>query len=381
MTITRISPQTNPTMFKLFSELAAATTLFTQPFGTLPDNREAELYVLRNTAGMEAHITNYGGIVVKLMVPDRDGNLANVSLGFDNVEAYVKDNPYFGALIGRVGNRIAKGKFTLDGQSYSLAANNDTPGGACHLHGGLIGFDKVLWKATPTEVDGQPALHLAYTSVDGEEGYPGALEVEVVYSLTSDNGLRMDYRAVTDAATPVNLTNHTYFNLKGAGEGTVLDHQLELAASAFTPVGIDMIPTGDITPVAGTPFDFTTPHTLGARVGDDHPQLAAGGGYDHNYVLDRTGPELSFAARVTEPTTGRVLEVLTTEPGIQLYGGNFLDGTLNSPAGQPYVYRGAFCLETQHYPDSINQPDFPSTVLRPGERYETTTIYQFKTTP
>jgi len=368
-------------MFKLFSELTAMTALLTQPFGTLPDNREAELHILRAPSGFEAHITDYGGIVVRLMVPDRDGKLTNVALGYDNVEAYVAKNPYFGALIGRVGNRIANGKFDLDGESYTLATNDEQAGVPCHLHGGLIGFDKVLWKATPTKVDGHPALHLAYTSAAGEEGYPGKLEVEVVYSLTADHGLRMDYRAVTDAATPVNLTNHTYFNLKGAGEGDVLDHELELAATTYTPVGNNMIPTGEIAPVAGTPFDFTKPQSLGDRVGEKHPQLIAGGGYDHNFVLDRPGPELSFAARVTEPTSGRVLEVLTTEPGIQLYGGNFLEGNLSSPDGKPYSYRGAFCLETQHYPDSPNQPNFPSITLRPGERYETTTIYRFSTQP
>lgn len=366
-------------MFKLFTELTAMTTVLTQPFGQLPDGRTAELYTLQAPSGLEAQITNYGGIVVRLLVPDRDGQLVNVSLGFDEVEDYVAKNPYFGALIGRIGNRVAHGRFELDGETYRLATNNDPGGVPCHLHGGTVGFDKVLWTATPTAVDGQPSLHLAYTSPDGEEGYPGTLTVEVVYTLTRDNALRIHYRATTDKATPVNLTNHTYFNLKGAGRGDVLDHQLQLAASSFTPVGPDMIPTGEIAAVAGTPFDFTSPHSLGARVNDDHTQLIAGGGYDHNFVIDRDGPGLAFAARVIEPASGRVMEVLTTEPGVQLYGGNFLDGSLQSPEGLPYVYRGAFCLETQHYPDAPNQPDFPSIILRPGEVYDTITVYKFST--
>jgi aldose 1-epimerase len=355
------------------------TSLLIQPFGELPDGRHAELYTLRAPSGLEAQITNYGGIVVRLMVPDRDGQLANVSLGFDKVEDYVAETPYFGALIGRIGNRVAHGRFELDGQTYDLATNNEPGDVPCHLHGGLLGFDKVLWTATPTEINGLPALHLAYTSPDGEEGYPGTLRVEVVYSLTSDHALRIQYRATTDKATPVNLTNHTYFNLKGAGQGTVLGHQLQLAASALTPVGTDMIPTGEIMSVEGTPFDFTAPQTLGARVGEAHPQLIAGGGYDHNFVIDREGPGLVFAARVVEPESGRVMEVFTTEPGVQLYGGNFLDGSLTSPDGSPYIYRGGFCLETQHYPDSPNQPSFPSIILRPGEIYDTTTIHRFST--
>ena len=350
-----------------------------QPFGLLPDGQTAELYVLRDSSGFEAHITNYGGIVVRLLVPDRDGQLANVSLGHDHLADYLKKPAYFGALIGRVGNRIAAGRFKLDGKPYDLA-RNDQPGGVpCHLHGGPVGFDKVLWTATPTEAKGQPALHLTYTSPAGEEGYPGTLAVEVVYALTADHGLSIQYRATTDAATPVNLTNHTYFNLKGAGQGDVLDHVLQLAASRYTPVGADMIPTGEIAPVLGTPFDFTSPQTLGARVHEPHPQLIAGAGYDHNYVLDRTSSDLSLAARVTEPSSGRILEVSTTEPGIQLYGGNFLDGSAANGAGQPYRYRGAFCPETQHFPDSPNQPHFPSIILQPGARYETQTVYRFST--
>lgn len=359
----------------LVSVASAAVTL--QPFGKLPDGRAATLYTLRNTHGFEARITDFGGTVVALRTPDRDGTFANVALGFDRVEDYIGRSPYFGALIGRIGNRVAHGRFTLDGQTYTLATNNHPADIPCHLHGGLIGFDKVLWTAEPTTRGDNPALRLTYTSVDGEEGYPGNLQVEVVYSVTADNSLRLDYHATTDQATPVNLTNHTYFNLKGAGAGTILGHELMIVASRYTPVTPGLIPTGEIAPVAGTPFDFTAPHPIGERVNASNDQLKFGGGYDHNWVLDRPAGALGLAARVHEPLTGRTMEVFTTEPGLQFYGGNFLNGTLKNAAGQPYEYRGAFCLETQHFPDSPNQPTFPSIILRPGQTYQSTTVYHF----
>lgn len=357
--------------------VAAVNPVPSSPFGKLPDGRAATLYTLRNAAGFEARISDYGGTVVQLRTADRDGDFANVALGFDSVERYLGRSPYFGALIGRVGNRIASGKFNLDGKTYTLATNNFPAAIPCHLHGGRIGYDKVLWQAEPTSRDGQPALRLTYTSPDGEEGYPGNLAIQVVYSLTADNGLRIDYRATTDQPTPVNLTNHTYFNLKGAGTGPVRNHELMINAHHYTPVDAGLIPTGEIAPVEGTPFDFTAPVPIGQRVNARHAQLQFAGGYDHNWVLDHPPGELALAARVYEPLTGRVLEVLTTEPGLQFYGGNFLDGTLKNSAGQPYIHRGAFCLEAQHFPDSPNQSTFPSIILRPGETYSATTIYRF----
>jgi len=348
-----------------------------QSFGNLPDGRETKIYTLRQETGFQVEITDFGGTIVRLLAPDRSGHLADVNLGFDTVTPYPTQSPYFGALIGRVGNRTAGGRFTLDSQTYSLATNN-TPGGMpCHLHGGVTGFDKVLWQAEPTTREGQPALRLRYHSRDGEEGYPGNLAVEVLYSLTADQGLRMDYTATTDKATPVNLTNHAYFNLAGEGQGDVLGHELTVLAHHFTPVNAGMIPTGQTPPVAGTPFDFTSPHTLGERIGAPDEQLRLAGGYDHNFVLDNQSGSLALAATVREPVSGRVLEVLTTEPGIQLYSGNFLDGKLKGKSGRPYLHRGGFCLETQHAPDSINQPGFPSIVLRPGQTYRSTTIYRF----
>lgn len=358
---------------------AAAGSALPKSFGRLPDGRETQLHTLRNANGFQVDITNYGGTIVRLLAPDRDGQLADVTLGFASVGPYPKQSPYFGALIGRVGNRIAHGRFTLDSETYMLAKNN-TPGGiGCTLHGGLVGFDKVIWDAEPTTRDGQPALRLRYTSKDGEEGFPGKLSVEVVYSLTSDNGLRIDYSATTDRATPVNLTNHAYFNLAGEGSGTILDHVLTVKAKRYTPVDAGLIPTGEIAPVADTPFDFTTPHAIGERVNADHEQLRFGGGYDHNFALDSQDGSLVLAAEVYEPKSGRRMDVLTTEPGLQFYSGNFLDGKLTGKSGRPYVHRGAFCLETQHYPDSVNQPSFPSTVLRPGQTYRSTTVYRFST--
>jgi aldose 1-epimerase len=350
-----------------------------KPFGRLSDGRETHLYTLRNAKGFQADIADYGGTVVRLLVPDRDGKLADVVLGFNSIDPYPGQSPYFGALIGRVGNRIAHGKFSLDGKTCSLATNNSPGGIACTLHGGVMGFDKVIWAAEPTTRDGRPALRLHYMSKDGEEGFPGNLKVEVVYSITADNGLRIDYTATTDKATPINLTNHSYFNLSGEGSGTILDHVLMVNAKHYTPVDKGLIPTGEIAAVTGTPFDFTAPHAIGERVAANDEQLRFGGGYDHNFVLDSKGGALALAASVYEPKSGRKLEVLTTEPGLQFYCGNFLDGKLTGKSGRPYVYRGGFCLETQHFPDSINHPSFPTTVLRPGQEYRTTTVYRFST--
>lgn len=346
-------------------------------FGKLPDGRDASLYTLVNANGVRADITNYGGIVVRLLVPDRAGKLDDVVLGYNSVEDYVRGSPYFGALIGRVGNRIAHGRFTLDGREHALATNN-TPGGIpCHLHGGEVGFDKVLWHAEPLLVDGTPGLRLRYLSRDGEEGYPGNLDVTVHYWLGNDNSLKVEYHATTDRATPVNLTQHSYFNLKGEGRGDILDHVLTLHAPHYTPVDAGLIPTGKIAPVAGTPFDFTTPRRVGERVNADDAQIKFGGGYDHNWVLAPARRELALAAKVHEPESGRVMEVWTEEPGIQFYCGNFLDGTNVGKSGRPYEFRSGFCLETQHFPDSPNQPTFPSTILRPGEHYRTRTVYRF----
>jgi aldose 1-epimerase len=348
-------------------------------FGQLPDGRQTHLYTLENARGLRADISDFGGTVVNLYVPDKAGKLADVSLGFDNAAQYLAESPFFGALIGRYGNRIAHGKFTLDGKTYSLPLN-DKPGDIpCSLHGGKVGFDKVLWQARPVIIDGNPALVLTYVSKDGEEGYPGTLTVEVTYTVTQANELRIDYKATTDKATPVNLTNHTYFNLKGEGEGTILDHVLTMNASRTTPVNAGLIPTGEIVPVGGTPMDFTKPHAMGERINADFEQLKFGGGYDHNWVLDSQDGKLALAATVYEPTSGRVMEILTTEPGLQFYAGNFLDGTRTGKSGKKYVYRSGFCLETQHYPDSPNQPKFPNTILRPGETLRSTTIHRFST--
>lgn len=346
-----------------------------ESFGNLPSGEEVQLYTLTNKNGMEARIMTYGGIIVSLKVPDRQGKLADVVLGFDNLDAYVKGHPYFGALVGRYGNRIGGGKFELEGQTYTLAQNN----GPNHLHGGLEGFDKKVWKAETAESPDGPRLVLRYVSADGEEGYPGELSVKVTYTLTSDNSLRIDYEATTDKATVLNLTNHSYFNFKDGGASPILDHEMLLNADRFTPVDETLIPTGELPPVEGTPFDFRTPVAIGARIEADDEQISYGGGYDHNFVLNRQADGLSLAARVYEPTTGRVMEVLTTEPAVQFYTGNFLDGTLTGKGGAVYRKRAAFCLETQHYPDSPNWPEFPSTVLKPGETYQTTTVFKFST--
>jgi len=347
-------------------------------FGSMPDGRPVERFVFGNAHGLEVSAITYGGIITSLRVPDRDGRMGDVVLGFDSLEPYLAGTPYFGAIIGRYGNRIAGGRFELDGTTYQLATNN----GANHLHGGNVGFDKVLWAGEPFQSDSAVGVVFTYTSVDGEEGYPGTLDVRVTYTLTDDDHLVFDYRATTDAPTPVNLTQHSYFNLAGEGSGTVLDHELFVAASAYTPVDEGLIPTGEIAPVEGTPFDFRERTAIGARIDVDDPQIARGPGYDHNFVLDTAGDGfLSLAARVVEPTSGRTMEILTDQPGLQFYAGNFLDGTLVGKSGRPYVHRGGFCLETQHFPDSPNQPAFPPTILRPGEEYRTRTVYAFGVAP
>ena len=342
-------------------------------FGTTPTGDSVTLYTLTNRQGVEARIMNFGGVVVSLKVPDRNDSLADVVLGFDELEPYLESAPYFGAIVGRYGNRIANGKFTLDGTEYNLAQNN----GPNHLHGGLKGFDKVLWQAKPVEADSSVGLILNYRSADGEEGYPGALSVTVEYILTNNNELRIEYEATTDAPTVVNLTNHSYFNLAGQNQGPILDHEMMINADRFVPIDSTSIPLGPLASVEETPMDFNQPTKIGERINNDHPQLVNGTGYDHCWVLNKSGDELSQAAAVHEPTSGRVMEVFTTEPGVQFYSGNFLDGSLPGKEGAVYGRRTGFCLETQHFPDSPNQSDYPSTELRPGEKYQTTTVYKF----
>jgi aldose 1-epimerase len=339
------------------------------------DDKPIEMFTLTNGRGIEMEVMSYGGIITALKVPDRDGRAADVVLGFDSPQRYLDQPPppYFGALIGRYGNRIAKGKFTLDGRTYTLATNNDPN----HLHGGTRGFDKVLWTATPGQTADGPSLTLTRTSPDGEEGYPGNLQVRVTYTLTSRNELIVDYHATTDKATPLNLTQHSYFNLAGHDAGDILGHQLLINADRYTPVDPTLIPTGELAPVEGTPFDFRQPTAIGARIDQDHPQLKNGKGYDHNWVLNRTGTGLSLAARLTDPKSGRTLEIQTTEPGLQFYSGNFLDGTIKGKGGHVYAHRSGLCLETQHYPDSPNKPNFPSTILKPGQNYDSKTVFSF----
>jgi aldose 1-epimerase len=345
--------------------------IIVKPFGLAPDGSKVNLYTLRNNKGAEVGICNYGGLVIFLKVPDRHGKFADVVLGYDNLPDYIKDTPYFGALIGRYGNRIAKGKFTLDGKEYTLAVNN----GPNALHGGIKGFDKVVWEPRFLASPEGPSLELRYVSKDGEEGYPGTLSVTAVYTLTDDNALKLEYTATTDKDTVVNLTHHSYFNL--AGKGDILNHQVMLPADKFTPVDKTLIPTGELKPVEGTPFDFRKPTAIGARIGQDDEQLKFGGGYDHNWVINKQMGELTLMARVYEPTSGRVMEVWSTEPGLQFYSGNFLDGKNKGKGGWVYKYRNGFCMEPQHYPDSPNQPNFPSVVLKPGQTYRNTIIYKF----
>jgi aldose 1-epimerase len=350
-------------------------TPIASPFGSTGTGEPATLYTLRNAQGMEVKITNYGGRIVSLKVPDRSGKVGDVVLGFDSLSSYLAENPYFGAIVGRYGNRIAKGGFTLGGQTYTLAKNN----GPNALHGGLKGFDKVVWAAAPFTDSTGTGLILTYTSKDGEEGYPGSLSARVTYTLTDRNEVAIDYHATSDQPTPVNLTQHSYFNLAGEGRGDVLGHQVMIAADRFTPVDTTLIPTGELRDVTGTPFDFRQPTTIGARIGQaTDQQIRFGGGYDHNYVLNKPAADsLTLAARVVEPTSGRVMEVFTTEPGLQFYSGNFLDGTLRGKSGATYARRSGFAMETQHYPDSPNHPEFPSTILLPGQEYHSRTVYRF----
>ncbi len=337
-------------------------------FGQVESAMPVELFTLTNAQGLVAKITNYGTIITELHVPDRKGNLGDVVLGFDNLAQYLKRHPYFGCTVGRVANRIAKGQFTLDGKKYQLAVNN----GPNHLHGGLRGFDKVFWSAEPQS---GAAVKFTYTSADGEESYPGKLDVVVLMTLTDANQLRIEYQARTDKPTPVNLTNHSYFNL--AGQGDILGHELMIAADAYTPTDPTLIPTGEIKPIQGTPLDFTQPKTLGSRI--EHMR-GVEFGYDHNYVLRGGGRSLTFAARVHEPVSGRIMEVSTTQPGVQLYTANYLDGSLTGKRGIVYRQHDALCLETQHFPDSVNHPSFPSIILRPGRKYQQTTVYEFSVT-
>jgi aldose 1-epimerase len=338
-----------------------------RPFGTFEGQAITE-YTLTNGNGMQASIINYGGTITKLTAPDKNGKMGDVVLGYDLLSGFLqKGNPYFGALIGRYGNRIAKAKFTLDGKTYTLPANDH----GNTLHGGNKGFDKVVWTA---EKQGDNALKLTYRSKDGEEGFPGNLDVTVVYTLTSDNGLQIEYTATTDKATPVNLTNHAYYNLSAGTDSTILNHELQMNADKYTPVDALLIPTGQIADVKGTPFDFTSAKPIGRDIAQ------VKGGYDHNWVLNKNGNSLEKVVTLYHPASGRVMDVYTTEPGIQFYTGNFLDGTLtNTKGGAKYVKNAALCLETQHFPDSPNQPNFPSTILKPGDTYKTTTVYKFST--
>lgn len=334
-------------------------------FGNLSDGRRVSLFTLTNANGLIAKITDYGTIITELHVPDNRGTLADIVLGFDNLEQYLKGHPYFGCTVGRVANRIAKGRFTLEGHTYNLAVNN----GPNHLHGGLIGFDKVLWSAAPQS---EASVRFTYTSRDGEEGYPGKLDVTVVMTLTDANELRIDYTAVTDRATPVNLTNHSYFNLAGAGD--ILGQELMLAADFYTPTDPTLVPTGELKPVQGTPMDFRNPKPIGSRITQLEGEEP---GYDSNYVINRGGGSLALAAHAREPRSGRGMEVHTTQPGVQLYTANYLDGSLKGKRGIVYERHSAFCLETQHFPDSVNHLSFPSVILRPGHTYRHTTLHKF----
>jgi aldose 1-epimerase len=340
-------------------------------FKTEHDGKTMELFTLKNVNGLVAQITNYGGKVINLWTPDKNGDFADIVIGYETSAEYLKTTEiYYGTLIGRYGNRIANGQFTLNDSVYTLAKNN----GENHLHGGIKGFNNVVWDAK--KLDDQ-TLELTYLSVDGEEGYPGNLNVKVVYKLTNENELKVEYWATTDKPTPINLTQHSFFNLKGAGNGDVNDHIMQIMADAFTPVDSTLIPTGEIAPVDGTPFDFRTPTVIGERINDEHIQMKYGNGYDHNWVLNKAETGLNYAAKVLEPASGRTLEVYTNEPGMQFYGGNFMTGNDTGKGGKVFAFRGAFCLETQHFPDSPNKPQFPSTILNPGEEYYSVCVYKF----
>jgi len=342
-----------------------------QPFGT-QDGRQVNLYTLTNSHGVEIKAMNYGGIIISIKVPDRKGQFADIVLGHDKLEGYIPNPPYFGAIVGRYANRIANGEFTLDGKTYHLPKND----GPNTLHGGTDKtFNKVVWDAEPLK--GKTGVAFSYLSHDGDDGFPGNLHMKVTYTLTDTNELVIDYEATTDKATPINVSQHSYFNLKGQGDGDILDHDIMINADRFTPVDKNLIPTGELRPVKGTPFDFTKSTRIGSRIDDNYEQLVLGHGYDHNFVLNRKGSGLVLAARVYEPTTGRVLEVSTTQPGVQFYTGNFLDGTITGTDGKGYKRRYGLCLETQHFPDSPNHPSFPNTILRPGEKFHQTTVFKF----
>jgi aldose 1-epimerase len=355
---------------------AATDTVSTKSFGTA-DGKQVKLFTLTNSHGMVVRITNYGGIITSIVVPDRTGKSRDVVLGYDDVSGYVNDpnGTYFGALIGRYANRIAKGHLVVDGKTYQLAINNKPNS----LHGGKVGFDKKIWAAKPFQTRRSAGVTLSYFSPDGEENYPGNLKVKVVYTLTNDDALRMQYTAVTDKDTVVNLTNHAYFNLNGAGNGTILEHRVRLNASRYTPIDSTSIPLGPLAPVAGTPFDFRRPHAIGERINANNVQLKNGSGYDHNFVLNHSGSDLIESAQVVSPLSGIVLTEYTTEPGVQLYTGNFLNGKNVGKGGKAYQRRSGFCLEAQHFPDSPNEPKYPTTKLKPGETYQQTTIYKFST--
>ena len=351
---------------------ATPATISRATFGTAPDGRAVEVITLVNGLGMEVRAMSYGATILSITVPDAKGVMGDVVLGYDSLAGYVRNSPYFGAVVGRYGNRIAKGRFTLDGATHTLAINN----GPNALHGGLRGFDKLVWKPELVRSDSSVAVSFTLVSPDGDEGYPGTLTASVTYTLMRDrNDIVIDYEGVSDKATPVNLTNHTYFNL--AGSDDILGHLLTLEADSFTPVDATLIPTGKIAPVSGTPFDFRIPTSIGARIDARDEQIANGGGYDHNFVINRSAPGLVHFARVTEPTSGRTLDVSTTEPGVQFYSGNFLDGTITGKGGRVYARRNGFCLETQHYPDSPNHANFPSVILRPGVPYRSRTVFAF----
>jgi aldose 1-epimerase len=354
--------------FLTTTQAAQRPSVARAPFGTMPDGTPVEMFMLTNQRGMVVRVITYGAIIQSIRVPDKNGRVADVVIGHDTLEGYRTRSRFFGAVVGRYGNRIAKGKFTLDGKEYTLAINN----GPNHLHGGTVGFDKVVW--TPTVAATGPSVSLTRTSPDGEEGYPGTLQVTVTYSLSDANELTVRYNARTDKPTPINLTQHSYFNLAGHDAGDIGGHILQLNADRYTPVDATQIPTGTIATVAGTPFDFRTPTAIGLRVDADDDQVRIGGGYDHNFVLNSGG---GMAARVVEPTSGRTLEVSTTEPGIQFYSGNKLDGSITGKGGAVYGRRNGFCLETQHFPDSPNHPEFPSTILRPGSLFQSTTVFRF----
>jgi len=346
-----------------------------ESFGKTGDGRPVDLYTLTNSKGMEVRAMTYGGIIVSIRVPDKNGNFGDVVLGHESLGGYLVNPPYLGAIVGRYANRLANATFTLDGVKYTLAKND----GPNTLHGGVNGFNKQVWEAHEFKNSKGVGVAFSYLSKDGEEGFPGNLKVKVSYTLTDENQLILDYEATTDKATPINLSQHSYFNLAGEGSGDILGHHLMLNADRFTPVDKTLIPTGELTPVQGTPMDFTKPTAIGARINDNYEQLVLGKGYDHNWVINRTSDGLVLAARVHEPTSGRILEVFTTQPGVQFYSGNFLDGTITGKHGHVYKQRYGLCLETQHFPDSPNHPDFPSTILKPGQKFQSQTVFKFST--